>query len=154
MPVFQIHQRSDWNRVFDYARGLNNYPKRGFQVSVQNETRTDAQNRLLWDLLGEFEKQKATIRGREFTRDAWKAIFMNACGFDSDMLPTLDGKRFFAEGYRSSKLKVPEMTLLLERIFQEGAERGIKFRQTRELDEELPAHRRSVLLKASMEGVK
>lgn len=137
MPTFQIHKRSDWNALFEYARGLNHYPTRGFQVSVRNENRTDAQNRLLWDLIGEFVKQKATIDGRVFSKDAWKAIFMNACGFDSDMLPTLDGKRFFAEGYRSSKLSVSDMSILLERIFHEGAERGIKFRQTSDFKDEL-----------------
>lgn len=130
MPVFHIKERSDWNAVLDYARGLNFYPKRGFQVSVRNENRTDAQNRLLWSLLGDFESQGANIDGKTFDKNQWKVIFMNACGFESDMLPTLDGKRWFAEGYRSSKMSVQEFTVLLERIFQEGTERGIVFTKT------------------------
>lgn len=83
MPVFHIKERSDWNAVLNYARGLNFYPKRGFQVSVRNENRTDAQNRLLWSLLGDFVKQGANIDGKTFDTNQWKVIFMKACCFSS-----------------------------------------------------------------------
>ena len=132
MPRYTVKTEDDRAKVLaDLKRApLVHDGRRGFQVTARRRTRTDEQNDLMWDLLSEFEKQKATINGKEWPKEAWKAIFMNALGFDSHMLPTLDGRAFFAEGYRSSRLKVHEMTALIERIFQEGAERGIKFRQT------------------------
>lgn len=49
----------------------------------------------------------------------------------------MDGKRFFAEGYRSSHLTIPEMTNLLESIFAEGTRQGIKFKKHDEMEAEL-----------------
>lgn len=130
MPRYRVLNEADRAKVLaDIKRAPL---MKGFQVTCRRRTRSDEQNDLMWDLLSEFEKQGATVRGQTFNKEAWKAMFMNALGFDNHMLPTLDGEQFFAEGYRSSKLKVPEMTALIDRIFQEGAERGIKFRQTQE----------------------
>ena len=134
MPVFHIFTKSDWNKVWEYARGKNDYPKRGFVVSVRNQNRSDAQNRLMWSLIGDYVDQKQTIKMGEFEKqypkEAWKAIFMNALGFPNNMLPTLDGSSFFVEGYRSSKLSVAEMSELLEFIFADGTERGVRFTKT------------------------
>jgi hypothetical protein len=132
MATYRVKNEADKAKVLADIKRAPTAPK-GFNVTCTRRTRTHEQNDLMWDLLTQFEKQGATINGQTFKKEAWKAIFLNALGFDSDMLPTLDGESFFAEGYRSSKLKVPEMTALIDRIFQEGAERGIKFRQDQEL---------------------
>ena len=131
MATYRIKNEADKAKVLADIKRAPTAPK-GFNVTCTRRTRTHEQNDLMWDLLTEFEKQGATVNGKTFKKEAWRAIFLNALGFDSDMLPTLDGESFFAEGYRSSKLKVPEMTALIDRIFQEGAERGIKFRQDQE----------------------
>ena len=103
----------------------------GFNVACTRRTRSHEQNDLMWGLLTCFTKQGASIdmNGAKWTGspDAWKAVMMNALAFPNNMLPTLDGKSFFAEGYRSSKLKVSDMSALIEFIYAEGAERGVDF---------------------------
>jgi hypothetical protein len=131
MATYRVKNEADRAKVLADIKRAPTAP-RGFNVTCTRRTRTHEQNDLMWDLLAQFEQQGATVNGQTFPKEAWKAIFLNALGFDNNMLPTLDGQSFFAEGYRSSKLKVPEMTALIERIFQEGAERGIKFRQDQE----------------------
>ncbi len=128
MTTYRVKNEADKAKVLADIKRAPTAPK-GFNVVCTRRKRTHEQNDLMWDLLAQFEKQGAEVNGVTFKKEAWKAIFLNAMGFDSDMLPTLDGQSFFAEGYRSSKLTVSEMTALIDRIFQEGAERGIKFRQ-------------------------
>lgn len=131
MATYRVKNEADRAKVLADIKRAPTAPK-GFNVTCTRRKRTHEQNDLMWDLLSEFEKQGIELHGRTYPKEAWKSIFLNALGFDSDMLPTLDGKSFFAEGYRSSKLKVSEMSALIERIFQEGAERGVTFRQTEE----------------------
>jgi len=136
MPKYRVKTEADRAHVLAEIKRAPltiDGKKFGFQVSARRRTRSDEQNDLMWDLLGEFERQGAEVRGRTFPKEAWKAMMMNALGYDNDMLPTLDGESFFAEGYRSSQLKVGEMSNLIERIFQEGATRGVTFKQDQHL---------------------
>ena len=130
MPRYRILTEADREKMLaDLKRApLEHNGRRGFNVTATRRTRTHEQNDLLWDLLTAFEEQ-CEMGGRKFNKEAWKVIFMNALGHPSNMLPTLDGESFFAEGYRSSKLSVGQMTELIDYIFAEGAERGIKFKQ-------------------------
>ena len=97
-----------------------------FVVEVRDVTRTDEQNRLLWPCLKAFETQ-ATIRGQTFRDHQWKSIFLEALGHEQDMLPSLDGSRWFAAGLRSSKLGKRQFSDLLELIQAEAAQRGVEW---------------------------
>ncbi|MEM8615344.1 MAG: recombination protein NinB [Pseudomonadota bacterium] len=119
-------QRAEALKVLNEAE-IN---EQGFQVHFKRWTRTDDQNALLWVLLGRFARD-AEINGQRYSADAWKCILMNALGHDMTMLPTLDGERFFAEGHRSSRLTIGEMTQLIEFIYSEAAERGIDLEDRR-----------------------
>jgi hypothetical protein len=95
-------------------------------MKIDEPKRTLAQNDLLWPLLTEISAQ-ATLQGRTFTPDQWKAIFMQSLGHKSDFLPTLEGDGFFPTGFRSSKLSKREMADLLTAIMAFGDQNGVKF---------------------------
>ena len=97
----------------------------GYMLEVRDETRTDSQNRLMWPLLACFEKQRATVLGREFKDHQWKSMFLEDLGHEQEILPSLDGSRWFAAGLRSSTLGVREFSDLIERINADAAERGV-----------------------------
>lgn len=97
----------------------------GYMLKASETTRTDEQNRMLWPLLACFEKQRATILGREFKDFQWKSIFMEDLGHQQEVLPSLDGSRWFPAGLRSSHLGVREFSDLLELIQADAAERGV-----------------------------
>ena len=130
MPRWRIFTEEDRAKMIDQLKRapIDHNGRRGFNVTATRRTRTHEQNDLLWDLLTAFEEQ-GEIDGRRFSKEAWKVIFMNALGHPSVTLPTLDGKSLFAEGYRSSKLSIGQMSQLIEFIQAEGAERGVKFKQ-------------------------
>lgn len=119
--TFHVTSRGQLESAFRYAAGLNFYP---FVVEVRDVTRTDDQNKMLWPLLARFEDQ-ATIRGQTFKDHQWKSIFLEALGHEQEMLPSLDGSRWFAAGLRSSKLGVRSFSDLLELIQAEAATRGV-----------------------------
>jgi hypothetical protein len=97
----------------------------GYVLEARDRTRTDDQNRLLWPMLGCFEKQ-ANIQGRTFKDAQWKSIFMEALGHEQEILPSLDGSRWFPAGLRTSKLGVKEFSDLIELMNAEAAERGVE----------------------------
>ena len=96
----------------------------GYMIKVMERTRTDEQNKLLWPLLHEFEKQ-ADINGRKFKDFQWKSIMLEQLGHEQDFLPSLDGSRWFPAGLRSSKLGVKQFSDLIELIYSEAASRGV-----------------------------
>ena len=126
MPAYKRRIRNEDQRT-DVLHAIRRAPigERGFQVECKRWTRTDEQNRLMWVLLGKFSAQ-AELHGKKWPAHAWKSIFMNALGHSADMLPTLDGEAFFSEGHRSSKLTIDQMTALIEFIYQQASERGVK----------------------------
>jgi len=104
-------------------REIAQYPY-GYILEARDPTRSDDQNRLLWPLLGCFEHQ-ANINGQVLKDHQWKSCFMEALGHEQEILPSLDGSRWFAAGLRTSKLGVREFSDLIERINAEAAERNV-----------------------------
>lgn len=103
----------------------------GYMLEVRDPTRTDEQNKLLWPLLGCFEQQ-AMVKGQHWKDHQWKSMFMEALGHEQEILPSLDGSRWFAAGLRTSKLGVREFSDLIERIHAEAAERGVDLEHKKE----------------------
>jgi hypothetical protein len=101
---------------------------------VSHPTRTDLQNKMMWPLLAEFEKQGATIKGQTFRDHQWKSVFLEALGHEQEFLPSLDGSRWFAAGLRSSTLGKKEFSDLIEMILAEAAHRGVIIQRPKELD--------------------
>jgi hypothetical protein len=96
----------------------------GWYVTLKAPTRTLDQNALLWARIEEIAK--AEPMGRKHTKDEWKAIFMQAAGWEMAFLPGLSGG-WFPTGFRSSKMTVRQMADLLTFIEAWAAEQGIVF---------------------------
>jgi hypothetical protein len=98
----------------------------GTRVEFKAPKRTLPQNDLMWALLTDVANQ-AEHNGRKYTPDAWKVIFLHACGREVQFIPALDGKTFLPWGQASSELSVQEMGELIDYIQAWGAGNGVAF---------------------------
>lgn len=96
----------------------------GAVLNVREAKRTTDQNALMWSLLSDIAKAKPM--GRRHTTDDWKAIFMNACGWECQFCEGLDG-RPFPIGFRSSRLSKDQMSKLIEYMLAFGAEHNVSW---------------------------
>lgn len=103
----------------------------GYVVSLSEPKRTMEQNDRMWAMLTDISHQKPM--GRMHTPDDWKAIFMNACGWECQFLEGLDG-RPFPQGFRSSQMTKRQMTAMIDFMFGWGAEAGIRWSDPAQVD--------------------
>lgn len=112
-----LSQRAFAHRLIDEAPD-------GYVMRLGEETRRDAQNARMWAMLGDISR--AMPMGRRHTPDDWKAIFMNACGWECQFIEGLDG-RPFPQGFRSSRMTVRQMADLITYMTAFGAEHGVRW---------------------------
>lgn len=105
-----------------YAKAQIDTAPDGYVMRLSEPTRTIEQSAKMWAVLEDVAR--AEPLGRKHTPDEWKAIFMQACGWESAFLPGLSGG-FFPIGFRSSRLTVRQMADLLTYILAFCAEQGI-----------------------------
>jgi hypothetical protein len=96
-----------------------------WMVEIRERTRSDAQNRMLWQLLNDVAISKP--QGRCHTPDVWKCIFLAALGHEQLFEAGLDG-RPFPLGFRSSKLTVAQMAELISFIEAWGTQNGVRWK--------------------------
>lgn len=106
------------------AKALVDKAPPGFIAEVREPARTLDQNNRLWAMLTDVSV--AMPQGRRHTPDDWKAIFMNACGWECQFLEGLDG-RPFPQGFRSSKLTKAQMSDLINFIQAFGDEHNVRW---------------------------
>jgi hypothetical protein len=94
-------------------------------VEVRADTRSLAQNRLLWQRLADVAGQ-VIWHGIKLSADEWKDVF-SAARKKQRVVPGLEGG-FVVLGDRTSQLTVAEMTELLDLVDAFGAHQGVKFR--------------------------
>lgn len=94
-------------------------------VEVRPETRSLAQNRRLWAMLGDISSQ-VDWYGRKLSPEDWKHVF-TASIRKLDVVPNLDGSGFVALGLSTSAMSRREMAELQELMEAFGAERGVRF---------------------------
>ena len=94
----------------------------GSTVRCDLPKRTLDQNAKMQAMLSDIARAKPL--GRRYTPDDWKAIMMNACGWECQFLEGLDG-RPFPQGFRSSRLTKEQMSNLIEYMLAFGAEHGV-----------------------------
>jgi len=109
--------RSQAHRLIDAA-------PQGAVCNVKEAKRTLDQNAKFHAMLGDVSRAKPL--GRRHTPDDWKAIFMNACGWDVQFIDGLDG-RPFPQGFRSSHLTKAQMGDLITFIQAFGDEHGVNW---------------------------
>lgn len=94
-------------------------------LEVREPRRSDDQNSALWSLLTQIAKHRPEHGGRVMTPAAYKFVFMDALGHEVDYMPSLDGKRMFPLGHRSSALTTAQFSDLLELIIAWSAQEGL-----------------------------
>lgn len=96
----------------------------GYVAQVTEPRRTLPQNDKMWAMLSDISA--AQPENRKHTPDDWKAIFMNAAGWEVQFLPGLDG-RPFPSGFRSSRMTKTQMGDLLDYIQSYGDQHGVQW---------------------------
>jgi hypothetical protein len=108
-----------------YAKRLIDGADHGYVMKLGAETRRDAQNRRLWPMLADIQRQ---VPGFEtFSADDIKLRFLNALGVEMRFLPALEGQGSFPIGLRSSTLTVEQFSALIELIFAFGAKHDVRW---------------------------
>jgi hypothetical protein len=106
------------------ARRLIDKAPAGYIMTLSEPKRTMPQNDKMWAMLTDVSV--ACPLGRRHTPDDWKAIFMNACGWECQFVEGLDG-RPFPKGFRSSHLTKSQMGDLISFIQAFGDEHGVRW---------------------------
>jgi len=94
------------------------------QLTAKTETRSLAQNRRLWAMLGEISQQ-VVWHGRKLSAEDWKHV-LSASLKKQDAVPGIDGG-FVVLGLSTSKMTVAEMSELQTLMEAFGAVQGVKF---------------------------
>ena len=97
------------------------------RFTLQGPKRTDAQNKLMWSLLSSFADQ-LVHNGRHYDEQTWKCIGLHMLGKTMEFVPDLNGE-VVGLGYRSSELDKAEMSDLIELLYAEGSQRGVRFHE-------------------------
>lgn len=100
-------------------------PGSPYVLEIKEPSRSLEQNAAMWGLLAQITKQRPEHNGRQMTSDLWKAVFMDALGHEADYVGSLDGKRIFPLGFRSSHLTKAQMSDLIELMLAWSAEQGL-----------------------------
>jgi hypothetical protein len=94
-------------------------------AELRTETRSTAQNRLMWSALGDLARQ-VEWHGQRLTADDWKAMCTAALKRQR-VVPGLDGG-FVVLGQSTSRMTRAEMTELIDFVHAFGAQRGVRWR--------------------------
>jgi hypothetical protein len=111
-------QRAHAKRLIDEAPA-------GWVMKLGAETRRDAQNRKLWPMLQDLQKQVSDCA--PYSLEDLKLRFLNALGTEMRFLPTLEGEGMFPVGMRSSTLTVQQFAALIELLYQFGAKHNVRW---------------------------
>lgn len=109
----------------EHAKRLIDQAPPGYVVKIAEQTRSDAQNRMLWPMIADLQKQVPEYAA--FSAEDMKLRFMNALGTESRFLPTLEGAGMFPVGQRSSLLSKSQFTALIELLFMDGARHNVQW---------------------------
>lgn len=96
----------------------------GYHVTIQEESRTLAQNSKLWPMLQEVSAQ-VDWYGQKLTEEEWKDVFSAALK-KQKVVPGLDGG-FVVCGQRTSKMGKKDFSELIELITAFGVQHGVMF---------------------------
>jgi len=99
-------------------------PDKPLQVTIQEDTRSLAQNRMLWACLHDVSSQVVWY-GRKLNPECWKHIF-SASLKGQETVPGINGG-FVVLGQSTSKMRVGEMRDLITLIHSFGIEHDVRF---------------------------
>lgn len=97
-------------------------------LEIRADTRSLAQNRLMWQRLTELSQQVAW-HGAKLSPEDFK-VMLTASLRKQRVVPNIEGNGFVVLGESTSQMSIAEMTELLELIAAFGSEQGVLFRDT------------------------
>jgi len=99
-------------------------------LTAKTDTRSIAQNNLMWSCLGDLSKQVPWF-GKSLTAEGWKD-FITAHLNGQELVPNMDGTGFVAlgKGKSTSDMTIAEMTAVIDLAHAFGDERGVRWSQT------------------------
>ncbi len=103
-------------------------------VEIRAETRSSAQNRILWSILRDLAQQ-VDWHGQKLADEEWKDV-LTASLKRQKAVPGIDGG-FVILGQRTSKMTRAELADLIELAYAFGAQQGMKWSRT-SLSREVP----------------
>ena len=95
--------------------------------SAATETRSSAQNALMWSCLSDIAKQ-VDWHGQKLDEEAWKDMATAALKRQR-VVPGIDGG-FVVLGQRTSKMTIQEMTEVIDFLHAFGDDKGVRWSQT------------------------
>jgi hypothetical protein len=115
-----------------YAHKLIDEAPADHVMQLGKETRREAQNRKLWPMLADIQRQVPGMAS--FNTDDIKLRFLNLLGTEMRFLPTIEGEGVFPVGLKSSTLTVAQFSGLVELLYKYGAEKGVVWTDPKERD--------------------
>lgn len=99
-------------------------------LEVKTETRSLAQNDLMWSCLTDLSKQVKWF-GKHLTPEGWKD-FITGHLEGQDLVPNMDGTGFISigRGKSTSKMTIKEMTAVIDLCHTFGTENGVNWSPT------------------------
>ena len=116
-----------------YAKQMIDQAPDGYVVRLGAETRRDTQNRKLWPMLTDLQRQVPAMA--TFSTEDIKLRFLNALGTEVRFLPALENEGMFPVGLRSSTLTVQQFSALVELIYAFGAKHDVRWSEPHPLKE-------------------
>lgn len=99
-------------------------------LELRFETRSGAQNNLMWSCLQDLSDQVLWF-GKRLTKEGWKD-FITGHLDGQDLVPNMDGTGFISiqRGRSTSRMTIKEMTAVIELCHAFGADRGVAWSKT------------------------
>jgi hypothetical protein len=99
-------------------------------LTVRRETRSIAQNNLMWSCLTDLSKQVKWF-GKYMTPEGWKDFITGHIN-GQELVPNMDGTGFVSltKGRSTSDMTIKEMTVVIELCHAFGADQGVKWSKT------------------------
>lgn len=95
----------------------------GWVMKLAAPTRSDDQNRKLWALIADIQRQVPEMA--TYSAEDIKNRFLHALGAEMRFLPELEGAGVFPVGSRSSTLTVEQFSGLIELIYAYGSKHNV-----------------------------
>jgi len=120
----QGHEK--WRELWGHAKGALLSGQK-LRVSLVSDTRSTAQNALMWSCLSDVARQ-IEWHGQKLDEEAWKDMATAALKRQR-VVPGIDGG-FVVLGQRTSKMTIAEMTELIDFLHAFGDGKGVRWAQT------------------------
>lgn len=122
--TFVLRDSNIRQHIISTIQQLPANPSKPYQIIIQEDTRSLAQNRMLWSCLNDVSSQVVWY-GRKMDPESWKHVF-SASLKKQDTVPGIDGG-FVVLGQSTSKMRVSEMRDLITLIHAFGANHNVTF---------------------------